>query len=228
MRKPGRRPGRSCQIPSTNYQTKDEIYRTTFPRRRNKKICDPLPNRSKVIAGGNHAWRDKARISVILEWPVKKPPVMALLLFIALGAGSSVSKLLAAQKAEEPDTLMLFAKQAEDPVHIVQASFAADNSLVDALLENTSHQKIQSYRLSWVVVKKDDVRLAHGISVDVPTNVDTSASFTIPGPENAAKDDVAKHPNGIVFYISELQFRDGKTWQAESKKIRKEAVDMLK
>jgi hypothetical protein len=132
------------------------------------------------------------------------------------------------QKAPEPDTLMLFAKQGDDPVHIVQASFAADNSLVDALLENTSHQKIQSYRLSWAVVKKDDVRLAKGIAVDVPNNVNTSASFTIPGPENAAKEDVSRHPNGIVFFIAELQFADGKTWQADSKKIRKEAADMLK
>lgn len=153
---------------------------------------------------------------------------MALLLLIALVAGSSISAVFAAQKAPEPDTLMLFARQAEDPLHIVQASFSADNTLVDAMLENTSHQKIQSFRLAWVIVKKDDVRLAHGISVDVPGTVDSSASFTIPGPENAAKEDVARHPNGIVFYISELQFSGGKTWQAEAKKIRKEAVDMLK
>ena len=145
-----------------------------------------------------------------------------------LAAPSVSSPVLSLQKAPEPDTLMLFARQAEDPLHIVQASFNADNSLVDAMLENTSHQKIQSFRLSWAIVRKDDVRLARGVSVDVPNNFASSASFTIPGPENAAKEDVAKHPNGIVFYIAELQFTDGKTWQAETKKIRKEAVDMLK
>ena len=133
-----------------------------------------------------------------------------------------------AQKGPEPDTLMLFAKQADDPVHIVQATFKADNSLMDALVENKSHQKIQSYRLSWVVVKKEDIRLAKGISVDVPKGIDTSASFSIPGPENAAKDDLAKHPIGIVFYIAELQFDDGKRWQAEAKKIRKEAAEIVK
>ena len=41
------------------------------------------------------------------------------------------------------DTLMLFAPQADDPVHIVQASFGADNVLLDARLENKSHNKIQ-------------------------------------------------------------------------------------
>jgi len=123
---------------------------------------------------------------------------------------------------------MLFAAQADDPVRIVQANFSADNSLIDALLENKSHQKIQSYRLSWVVIKKEDIRLAKGISVDVPKDLDTSASFSIPGPENAAKEDLAKHPTGIVFYIAELQFDDGKRWQAEPKKIRKEAAEMVR
>jgi len=33
---------------------------------------------------------------------------------------------------------MLFARQAEDPVRIVQASFGADNVLLDARLENKS------------------------------------------------------------------------------------------
>jgi len=159
---------------------------------------------------------------------VKRRFIPATVLLFALAAAHSLTRPASPQKADEPETLMLFAKQTQDPLHIVQASFAADNSMVDAMLENTSHQKIQSFRLSWVIVKKDDVRLARGVSVDVPNNVDTSASFTIPGPENAAREDVAKHPNGIIFYIAELQFTDGKTWQAEAKKIRKEAVEMLK
>jgi len=158
---------------------------------------------------------------------VKKLLTTALLALLALTAYPSPSPT-GLEKAEEPETLMLFARQADDPVHIAQASFAADNSLVDALLENSSHQKIQSYRLGWAVVKKDDVRLARGIAVDVPNNVDTSASFTIRGPENAAKEDVSKHPNAIVFYIAELQFADGQHWQSDPKKIRKEAADMLK
>ncbi len=132
------------------------------------------------------------------------------------------------QKPAEPETVMLFARQTGDPLHIVQASFGADNSLIDALLENTSHQKIQSFRLNWAVVKKDDARLGKGIAVDVPSNVDTSASFTVPGPENAAKEDIARHPAGIVFYVAELQFSDGKTWQADPKKVRKEAIEMMK
>ncbi|HET9837999.1 MAG TPA: hypothetical protein VFR84_07175 [Candidatus Angelobacter sp.] len=159
---------------------------------------------------------------------MKRLFISAMFVLFGLAAPSVSSAVLSLQKAPEPDTLMLFARQAEDPLHIVQASFNADNSLVDAMLENTSHQKIQSFRLSWAIVRKDDVRLARGVSVDVPNNFASSASFTIPGPENAAKEDVAKHPNGIVFYIAELQFTDGKTWQAETKKIRKEAVDMLK
>jgi hypothetical protein len=156
---------------------------------------------------------------------VKKLLTIALL--IALAAYPLPSSA-SSQKPAEPETLMLFAQQSGDPLHIVQASFGADNSLIDALLENTTHQKIQSYRLSWVIIKKDDVRLAHGVPVDVPNTVDSSGSFTNPGPENAAKDDVAKHPTAIVFYIGEVQFSDGKTWQADPKKIRKEAADMLK
>src|ERR1051326_7958715 len=153
---------------------------------------------------------------------VKKFSVIAVLSLAAIAVRG-----LSPQKPVEPETLMLFARQAGDPVHIVQASFAGDNSLVDALLQNTAHQKIQSYRLSWAIVKKDDVRLAKGIAVDVPANLDTSASFTIPGPENAAKEDVSKHPTAVVFYIAEIQFADGQRWQADLKKIRKEAAEML-
>ena len=160
---------------------------------------------------------------------MKRLSTSAVLLPLALAAALSLSAAYALpQKPAESDTLMLFAHQAEDPVRIVQATFSADNSLIDALLENKSHQKLQSYRLSWAVVKKDDVRLAKGIAVDVPNTLDTSASFTIPGPENAAKEDLAKRPTGIVFYIAELQFDDGKRWQAEPKKIRKEAAEMVK
>jgi hypothetical protein len=161
---------------------------------------------------------------------VKRLSTTAVLFLATIAAALFLPSANAAppQKAPEPDTLMLFAKQADDPVHIVQATFKADNSLMDALLENKSHQKIQSYRLSWAVVKKDDVRLAKGVAVDVPGNIDTSASFTIPGPENVAREDLAKHPSGIIFYIAELQFSDGQRWQAEPKKIRKEAVEMMK
>ncbi len=130
---------------------------------------------------------------------------------------------------DAPDTLMLFAHQADDPVRIVQASFGADNELLDARLENSSHKKIQNYRLGWAVVKKDDVRLGKGTSAaDVPENVDSSTAFNIPGQGNVAKDDLSKHPTGIVFYIAELQFQDGSHWQADVKKIKKEATDLLK
>lgn len=139
-----------------------------------------------------------------------------------------LAALAAAHSAASPDTLMLFAHQTDDPVHIIQATFSADNALLDAQLENKSHQKIQSYRLGWAVVKKDDVKIGKGNVIEVPKDVDTTASFSIPGPENAAKDDLAKHPTGIVFYIAELQFDDGKRWQAELKKIRKEAAEMVK
>jgi len=123
---------------------------------------------------------------------------------------------------------MLFAHQADDPVRIVQASFGADNELLDARLENSSHKKIQNYRVGWAVVKKDDVRFGRGNPVDVPESVDSSAAFNIPGQGNIAKDDLSKHPAGIVFYIAELQFQDGSHWQADIKKIKKEAADMLK
>ncbi len=132
------------------------------------------------------------------------------------------------QKTPPPETLMLFAHQSDDPVRIIQATFAANNALLDAQLENKTHQKIQAYRLGWVAVRKDDVKVGKTDEVQVSKNIDTTSSFSIPGPENAAKDDIARHPAGIVFYVAELQFEDGTRWQAEPKKIRKEAAEMLK
>ena len=124
---------------------------------------------------------------------------------------------------------MLFARQADDPVHIVQASFGADNLLLDAHLENKSHQRIQSYRLGWAaVMKKDDVRITKGDAVPVPETVDTAAEFDITGQGASVKADLAKHPTGIMFYIAELQFKDGTQWQADLKKIKKEATDMVR
>ena len=123
---------------------------------------------------------------------------------------------------------MLFARQAEDPIHIVQASFGADNMLLDAHLENKSHQKIQSYRLGWAAIKKDDVRMAKGDVVAVPETVDTASEFDITGQGISIKADLAKHPAGIMFYIAELQFKDGTQWQADPKKIKKEATEMVR
>jgi hypothetical protein len=126
------------------------------------------------------------------------------------------------------DTLMLFAPQSDDPVHIVQASFGADNLLLDARLENKSHNKIQVYRLGWVSIKKDDIRMGRGELVIVPEKVDTTAQFDIPANPVPSREDLAKHPTGIVVYIAELQFQDGTKWQADAKKLKKEAIDMLK
>lgn len=136
--------------------------------------------------------------------------------------------LLASSQNSGEETLMLFAPQADDPVHIVQASFGADNLLLDARLENKSHNKIQVYRLGWVSVKKDDIRMGRGELVTVPENVDTTGQFDIPGTAIPSKEDLSKHPTGIVVYIAELQFQDGTKWQADAKKLRKEAIGMLK
>ena len=129
---------------------------------------------------------------------------------------------------QSEDTLMLFAPQANDPVHIVQASFGADNLLMDARLENKSHNKIQGYRLGWVSVKKDDIRMGRGELVTVPEKVDTTTQFDIPANTVPSKEDLSKHPTGVVIYIAELQFQDGTKWQADPKKLKKEAIDMLK
>jgi hypothetical protein len=126
------------------------------------------------------------------------------------------------------DILMLFAPQADDPVHIVQASFGADNLLLDARLENKSHNKIQIYRLGWVSVKKDEIRMGRGDLITVPEKVDTSAMFDIPASAVPSREDLSKHPTGVVVYIAELQFQDGTKWQADAKKLRKEAIEMLK
>ena len=126
------------------------------------------------------------------------------------------------------DTLMLFAPQAGDPVHIVQASFGADNVLLDAHLENKSHNKIQVYRLGWISVKKDDIRMGRGELVTVPEKVDTTAEFDIAASAVPSKEDLSRHPAGVVVYIAELQFQDGTRWQADAKKLKKEAIDMLK
>lgn len=123
---------------------------------------------------------------------------------------------------------MLFAPQAQDPVHIVQASFGADNLLLDARLENRSHNKIQIYRLGWVSVKKDEVRMGRGDLVTVPDKVDTTAMFDIPGSAIPSKEDLSKHPTGVIVYIAELQFQDGTKWEADVKKVKKEAIEMLK
>jgi len=143
-------------------------------------------------------------------------------------AERSLPGLSSPPQSSGQDTLMLFAPQTQDPVHIVQASFGADNLLLDARLENKSRNKIQIYRLGWVSVRKDDVRMGRGEAVPVPENVDTTAMFDIPGSAVPSKEDLSKHPTGVVVYIAELQFQDGTKWQADAKKVKKEAIDMLK
>jgi hypothetical protein len=159
---------------------------------------------------------------------VKKPLAFIFCLIIMLTQSSLAVSYSGPPQTSGQDTLMLFARQAEDPVHIVQASFGADNLMLDARLENKSHNKILTYRIGWAVVRKDEVRVGHGDLVTVADATDTTAAFDIPGQGVPGKDDLSKHPTGVVVYVAELQFQDGTKWQADLKKMKKEAVDMLK
>jgi hypothetical protein len=158
---------------------------------------------------------------------VKKLPAILFCLTLIMATHALFGLHPISQNNSE-ETLMLFAPQSDDPVHIVQASFGADNILLDARLENKSHNKIQTYRLGWVAVKKDEVRMGRADAVTVPDKVDTTASFDIPSSAVPSKEDLSKHPTGIVVYIAELQFQDGTKWQADPKKLKKEAIEMLK
>jgi hypothetical protein len=158
---------------------------------------------------------------------VNKLPAFPVLLVAIIIAPSSIFALHPAQNSSQ-DISMLFARQAEDPVRIVQASFGADNLLLDARLENKSHNKVQTYRLGWAAVKKEDVRMGKGELVTIPDGVDTTAAFDIPGQGVPGKDELSKHPTGVIVYVAELQFQDGTKWQADTKKIKKEAIGMVK
>lgn len=158
---------------------------------------------------------------------IVKKLLASIIFLIAIMLQSPALGLHTASQNNE-DTLMLFAPQADDPVHIVQASFGADNLLLDAQLENRSHNKVQLYRLGWVSVKKDDIRMGRGELVTVPEKVDTTSQFDIPASPVPSKEDLSRHPAGVVVYIAELQFQDGTKWQADAKKLKKEAIAMLK
>lgn len=151
-----------------------------------------------------------------------------MIFLIAIMAPQCLALGLHATFQNNQDTLMLFAPQADDPVRIVQASFGADSQLLDARLENKSHNKIQVYRLGWISVKKDDIRMGRGELVTVPEKVDTTTQFDIPASAVPSKEDLSRHPAGVVVYVAELQFQDGTKWQADAKKLKKEAIDMLK
>ncbi len=159
---------------------------------------------------------------------MKKLLVFVIFLIASTARQSPAMGLHASSQSGGDDILMLFAPQAGDPVHIVQASFGADNVLLDAHLENKSHNKIQVYRLGWVAVKKDDIRMGRGELVTVPEKVDTTAEFDISASAVPSKEDLSRHPAGVVVYVAELQFQDGTKWQADVKKLKKEAIDMLK
>jgi len=159
---------------------------------------------------------------------MKKLLVYIIFLFASMQPQSLALGPHTSSKSSGEDTMMLFAPQSDDPVHIVQASFGSDNVLLDAHLENKSHNKIQVYRLGWVSVKKDDIRIGRGELVTVPDKVDTTAEFDIAANAVPSREDLSKHPTGIVVYIAELQFEDGTKWQADAKKLKKEAIEMLK
>jgi hypothetical protein len=71
---------------------------------------------------------------------VNKSLAFTILLVAISFAPSPISGFNPAQNSNQ-DISMLFARQAEDPVRIVQASFGADNLLLDARLENKSHNR---------------------------------------------------------------------------------------
>src|SRR5438270_5887418 len=159
---------------------------------------------------------------------MKKLLVFIIFPIAIMARQSPLLGLAASSQKGSEDILMLFAPQAGDPVHIVQASFGADNVLLDAHLENKSHNRIQVYRLGWVTVKKDDIRMGRGELVTVPEKVDTTNEFDISANAVPSREDLSRHPAGVVVYVAELQFQDGTKWQADAKKLKKEAIEMLK
>jgi hypothetical protein len=173
----------------------------------------------QTTAPGRHWWFRGEAVNKLLAFTV--------LLVAIIIAPSSISGLGPAQNSNQ-EVSMLFARQAEDPVRIVQASFGADNLLLDARLENKSHNQVQTYRLGWAAVKKEDVRMGKGDVVTVPEGVDTKSTFDIPGQGVPSKDELSRHPTGVIVYVAELQFQDGTKWQADTKKIRKEALEMVR
>ena len=180
----------------------------------------PGQGAAAVICGpGRYCWFRGDAVNKLLAF--------AVLLVALILAPSPISGLNLAQNSDQ-DILMLFARQAEDPVRIVQASFGADNMLIDAHLENKSHNKVQNYRLGWAAVKKEDVRMGKGDVETVPEGIDTTTAFDISGKGVPAKDELSRHPTGVIVYVAELQFQDGTRWQADTKKIRKEALEMVK
>jgi hypothetical protein len=70
--------------------------------------------------------------------------------------------------------------------------------------------------------------MGKGDVVAVPEGIDTTTAFDIAGKGIPAKDELSKHPTGVIVYVAELQFQDGTKWQADTKKIRKEALEMVK
>jgi hypothetical protein len=182
-----------------------------------KRKAELLPHTAEGPSSDKHGVQSMKKLLVFIIFPIA---IMA--------RQSPVLGLPATSQKSGEDILMLFAPQADDPVHIVQASFGADNVLLDAHLENKSHNKIQVYRLGWVAVKKDDIRMGRGELVTVPEKVDTTAEFDISANAIPSREDLSRHPAGVVVYVAELQFQDGTKWQADSKKLKKEAIEMLK
>ena len=70
--------------------------------------------------------------------------------------------------------------------------------------------------------------MGKGELVTVPQETDTTAAFDIPGQGVPGKDELSKHPSRVIVYVAELQFQDGTKWQADAKKIRKEAIEMVR
>jgi len=168
---------------------------------------------------GRHWWFRGEAVNKLLAFTVLSVAIII--------APSPISGLNLAQNGNQ-DISMLFARQAEDPVRIVQASFGADNLLLDARLENKSHNKVQNYRLGWAAVKKEDVRMGKGDVVAVPEGIDTTTAFDVSGNGIPAKDELSRHPTGVIVYVAELQFQDGTKWQADVKRIKKEAIEMVR
>ena len=140
----------------------------------------------------------------------------------AIPVSACVQPTLANMQPPVSGTQIRLPKQVNSPAKITESIHGVSDIFSGGKLENTSKQRIISYRVAWVVRYYDGkTEIAQGAHMNVPAGIDGGASTEIPDQAVSGKY-FKTGAQTIDFYISEVKFQNGKGWKADLRKLQKE------
>ena len=131
-----------------------------------------------------------------------------------------IALLAAATALAQAGTGMWMADQPGSPALLVETKHTKADLLANAVLLNRSEREIVSYRIGWLALFPEETESYRGMWMNVPTGITPGTRIEVPA-QAVSFSLVKRGATRIGFFVDAVKFRDGDTWQAPVKEMKK-------